>query len=315
MPKRFLDRGDRLVFNWGIYALTAFALLLVVAFRGDTHALIPLYAIGVFLSFTLSQAGMVRHWLKERESSPVATQSRIAHHEAIGEIKAHHDGLGTPGLEPTGADSRPAALAEMTEVGGWRKSVAINAGGAAATAVVLVVFVATKFAHGAWMVIVLLPILVLLLLGMKRHYVHVGRELRASLERLDPAERFGEDVHTVIVLVAGFHRGVVTALRYAQSIAAPGRVWAVHVCLDKESTEKIQAEWDRWSGGVPLVVLPSPYRSLRGPMMEYLDKVEAELQHDIVTVVIPEAIPSRWWHHLLHNQNALVIKHRLLFYR
>jgi amino acid transporter len=312
MPMRFLDRGDRLVFNWGIYALTAFALLLVVAFHGDTHALIPLYAIGVFLSFTLSQAGMVRHWLKEREASLVATQSRIAHHEAIEEVKTHHDGP-----EPTGADSRPTAMAEMTEVGGWRKSIVINAVGAVVTAVVLIVFVATKFTHGAWMVIVLLPILVLLLLGMKRHYVRVGRELRASLERLDPAERFGEDVHTVIVLVSGsgFHRGVVTALRYAQSIAVLGRVRAVHVSLDKESTEKLQAEWDRWSGGVPLVVLPSPYRSLCGPLMEYLDEVQAELQHDIVTVVIPEAVSRRWWHHLLHNQNSLAIKSRLLFQR
>ena len=178
----------------------------MVAFHGDTDALIPLYAIGVFLSFTLSQAGMVRHWLKERDASPVATQSRIAHDEAIEEIKVPPRRPGCPAAEPTGADSRPAALAEMTEVGGWRKSIAINAVGAVATAIVLVVFVVTKFVHGAWMVIVLLPTLVLLLLGMKRHYVNVGRELRASLERLDPAERFGEDVHTVIVLVSGFHR-------------------------------------------------------------------------------------------------------------
>ena len=106
-----------------------------------------------------------------------------------------------------------------------------------------------------------------------------------------------------------------TALRYAQSIAAPGRARAVHVSLDKEATAGLQAEWDRWSGGVPLVVLPSPYRSLCRPLMEYLDQVEGELQHDIVTVVLPEAVPSRWWHQLLHNQNSLAIKHRLLFHR
>src|SRR5205807_4215454 len=129
------------------------------------------------------------------------------------------------------------------------------------------------------------------------------------------SERFGEDVHTVIVPVSGFHRGVVTALRYAQSIAAPGRARAVHVSLTKEATDKLQAEWDRWSGGVPLVVLPSPYRSLQEPLMEYLDRVEAEREDDIVTIVLPEAVPSRWWHHFLHNQNALALKSRLLFHR
>jgi len=310
LPRQFASRGDRLVFSNGIIVLALLAMLLLIIFGGDTHALIPLYAVGVFLSFTLSQSGMVRHWLKERDLSRAAIQAHMAHHEALAEITHSPERRERLGVEPAAADSRSAAWAGMTEVSGWRKSIVINATGAVVTAVVLAVFVITKFTHGAWVVIALMPLLVLLFKGVRSHYDYVARQL--SLEKVDPAEVLAPINHTVIVPVSGVHCGVITALRYARSIA-PGHVTAVYVNLDDEATAKVREKWDKWGGGVPLVVLDSPYRSIIGPLMRYIHRQEVKRDDDLLTIVLPEFVPARWWHHLLHNQTSLMIKGALLF--
>jgi amino acid transporter len=261
LPRQFSSRGDRLVFSNGIVALGVFAALLVVAFDAREQAMLPLYAIGVFISFTLSQYGMVRHWVRTREP-------------------------------------------------GWQRSAVINAVGAVLTAIVLAVIVVTKFEQGAWAVLVLTPILVLLFRAVHTHYLQVARQL--SLEkapRVEPVRR-----HTALVLISGIHRGVVPALEFARSIA-PDNTTALFVDLDAEQTRKIQEKWARWGAGIPLQVLDSPYRSLVRPILRYIDQIDAQYDDDVLSVILPEFIPSKWWQHLLHNQTALTIKAALLFRR
>ena len=310
LPRQFASRGDRLVFSNGVIVLALLAGLLVIIFNGDTHNLIPLYAVGVFLSFTLSQSGMVRHWMRERDRSRAAVQAQLARQEARAEISFSPERRAQRGPDPNAADSRSAAWAEMTEVSGWRKSIVINSIGALATAVVLLVFVVTKFMHGAWVVVALIPLFVLLFQGVHRHYVYIAREL--SLEGVDPAEAVKPINHTVIVPISGIHRGVLAALRYARSIA-PGNVTAVYINLDDEATAKMQEKWEKWSGGVPLQVLESPYRSIIGPLIRYIHRMELKRDDDLLTIILPEFVPARWWHHLLHNQTSLLIKGALLF--
>lgn len=260
LPRQFASLGDRLVFSNGIVILTLLSAVLIVVFQGSVTNLIPLYAVGVFLSFTLSQAGMVRRWVRLRGSS-------------------------------------------------WRQSAVINGIGATATLVVLLIIGSTKFVEGAWLVIVLIPILVLLFLGIHAHYVNASRQL--SLEGLAPPPPLR---NTVIVPVSTLHRGVINALKYAESMA-PGNVTAVHVSMDEEQTAKLRAKWSKWGGDTPLVVLDSPYRSLVRPLLRYVDEVDRRWDNDVITVVLPEFVPARWWHNLLHNQTALLIKSALLFRR
>ena len=259
VPRQFANRGDRLAYSNGILILTVLSVALLVVFRGETHALIPLYAVGVFTSFTLSQASMVRRWLR----------------------------------------LRPAR---------WPWRVAISTLGAMTTGVVLVVVAATKFVDGAWIVIVLIAILIMTFVAIRQHYQDVARQL--SLEGYDaPAEM----THTVLVLVGDLHRGVVEALQYAQALSPSAK--AVYVETDPERTRRLEEKWGRHGLGVPLVVLNSPYRSLLGPLLEYVDHLTGRPGKHVVTMVIPEFIPARWWQHLLHNQTALLIKGALLFRR
>jgi amino acid transporter len=257
IPRQFATRGDRLVFSNGILILGGVAALLIALFGGDTHALIPLYAVGVFLSFTLSQASMVRRWLVRRET-------------------------------------------------GWRWRWAVNAVGAATTGVVMLVIAVTKFSHGAWVVVLLIPLLVTLFLMIHRHYRDVARQL--SLDDFGGPPPID---HTVLVLVGDLHRGVAAALRYALSLS--GSVKAVYVELDPNRTQKLEEKWGKWGLGVPLVVLTSPYRSLLAPFLDYVDHLLALGPNHVVTIVIPEFVPARWWQHLLHNQTALLVKGALLF--
>jgi amino acid transporter len=259
LPRQFSNRGDRLVFSNGVVMLAVVAAGLVIVFDGDTHGLIPLYAVGVFTSFTLSQASMVRRWLR----------------------------------------LRPAR---------WQWRVAISTLGAVTTGVVLVVVAATKFVDGAWIVIVLIAILIMTFVVIRQHYQDVARQL--SLEGYGaPAEM----THTVLVLVGDLHRGVVEALQYAQALSPSAK--AVYVETDPERTRRLEEKWGRHGLGVPLVVLNSPYRSLLGPLLEYVDHLTGRPGKHVVTMVIPEFIPARWWQHLLHNQTALLIKGALLFRR
>ena len=259
IPRQFGTRGDRLVFSNGIIILGATAAVLIALFRGDTHALIPLYAVGVFISFTLSQASMVRRWLTRREE-------------------------------------------------GWWWRWWLNAVGATITGLVMLVIAGTKFTHGAWIVVLLIPLLVALFLGVHRHYADVAGQL--SMERYDPPPPIR---NTVLVLVGDLHQGVSVALRYAQSLSPA--VKAVFVETDPERTRRLEAKWGKWGLGIPLVVLSSPYRSLLAPFLDYVDHHLALGEDHMVTIVIPEFIPRRWWQHLLHNQTALLIKGALLFHK
>jgi len=260
VPRQFANQGDRLVFSNGILILSGFAIVLVVGFRGDTHALLPLYAIGVFISFTLSQSGMVRRWLRLREK-------------------------------------------------GWQWRVWINGIGAVATGIVMLTLAGTKFLEGAWIVIVVIPLLVLIFMVMHRHYEEVAAEL--SLEGFEPPPPFR---HTVLVLIGDVHRGVVRAVQYARSLGGPDvAVRGVFVETDPARTARVEERWGKWGLGVPLVVLTSPYRSLLRPLIDYLDQIQSRGDDMMVTIVVPEFLPRHWWQHILHNQTALLIKGALLF--
>ena len=307
LPRQFANRGDRLVFSNGIIILSIAACILVWAFAGDTSRLIPLYAVGVFLSFTLSQAGMVRHWLRERDILRGLVKA-----EDLENIHAIHQSA-IPDLQLAVAQDeagRHQAVSDDTlRKTNWRWAIVVNAVGAVATFIVLCVFIATKFIHGAWLVVIIIPILVLLFRSIHKHYVRVADELR-----IETPSELRLIKHEVIVPVSGIHKGVIRALEYAKSIA-PGHVTAIYVEVDEKSALKLKAEWERWNFDVPLVILPSPYRSLTKPLLRYVHRVERQHGDDLVTVLLPEFIPARWWHQILHNQNSLILKGLLLFKR
>src|SRR5207253_2447014 len=250
LPRQLANLGDRLVFSNGIIILAVLSGVLVWAFSGDTSRLIPLYAVGVFLSFTLSQAGMVVHWWREGKT---LRAMRVA---AAGLATAADNppSVATPVGRLSGSfevrrvsDQQPVSLAEVARLertSHWRKSLVINGIGAIATCVVLFVFVATKFIHGAWIVVVLIPLLVLMFLRIHHHYFEVAKQLSTvGLEPLRPIH------HEVIVPISGIHHGVIAALEYAKSIA-PHHVTAVYVNLDEESTQKLREKWQQWGSGV-----------------------------------------------------------------
>jgi len=306
LPRQFANRGDRLVFSNGILILAIFSGILVAAFGGDTSRLIPLYAVGVFLSFTLSQAGMVRHWLKERANNP-GTNREIEGQSGLRAEAETKQPLPDPELAVEESHKSRFVSDEVTAPASWKKSIVINGVGALATAVVLAVFILTKFIHGAWIVVVVIPLLVLMFRAIHGHYLSVAQQL--SIEGLGPLRAIN---HTVIVPISGIHRGVLNALQYAKSIA-PTNVAAVYVDFDEEATANLREKWDQWGGGVKLVVLASPYRELTGPLLRYIYRIDRKRDDDFITVVIPEFVPAKWWQHLLHNQSSLLLKGALLF--
>ena len=259
LPRQFANLGDRLVFSNGILILAGVSSALLVIFGGSTHALIPLYAIGVFTAFTLSQGGMVLHWWRERGPR-------------------------------------------------WLPHAVMNGFGAIVTGVVVAVVGATKFLHGAWIVIIVIPLMVSAFLAVRRHYDSLGAQL--TLQGFSPP-KLGR--HPVVVLVGGLHRGVITALTYAKAISP--NVTAIAVDLDPTATSRLQMHWREWAPDVPLVILDSPYRSVLQPVLHYIDQMEKQRDGDYMTIILPEFIPAKWWHHLLHNQTALLLKTALLFRR
>lgn len=310
LPRQFANRGDKLVFSNGIVILAIFSSILVAAFGGDTSRLIPLYAVGVFLSFTLSQSGMVRHWLKERaEARAKVNAARQMPEQTLLFNQAADAAQALPDVQLAAAETRAPAFVndEVTDSLHWKKSIAINGVGAIATFVVLCVFIITKFIHGAWIVVVIIPLLVLMFRSIHKHYAGVAKQL--STEGL---EQLHEIKNTVIVPISGIHRGVINALQFAKSIA-PGGVKAVYVDFDEEATRKLQEKWEQWGSGVELVVLPSPYRELTRPLLRYVDRLRRKGGEDFVTVILPEFVPANWWGHLLHNQSSLLLKGSLLF--
>jgi amino acid transporter len=309
LPRQFATRGDRLVFSNGIVILAIFASILVIAFGGDTSRLIPLYAVGVFLSFTLSQSGMVRHWLKERAQLGKNRSRQRKKREDIHYTQSTVDREPIPDAELEASEHRGSSFVtdDVTNGTHWKKSIVINAVGAVATFIVLCVFIATKFIHGAWIVVVVVPLLVFMFRAIHKHYLGVAKQLSMDgLEDLRPIN------NTVIVPISGIHRGVVCALQYAKSIA-PDHVQAVYVDFDEEATAKLREKWERWGAGVQLVVLPSPYRELTRPLLRYIIRLERKNGNSLVTVLLPEFVPAKWWQHLLHNQSSLMLKGALLF--
>jgi amino acid transporter len=266
LPRQLTNLGDRMVFANGIVTLAVLASTLIVLFNGQVHRLIPLYAVGVFLSFTLSQAGMVRRWRRLRGP-------------------------------------------------GWAWKAAVNGLGAVATTVVLAIIIATKFIHGAWIVILLIPLFVWMFRAVRHHYEAVAEQL--SLEGLSPETWTGlasRKRQKVVVLVSGVHRGTLEALRFGRSLSKD--VTAVVVDVEPQVAARIREKWPLWGHKVPLVVLDSPFRSTVGPLLAYLDEKDLhEPERGLTVVVLPEFVPARWWHELLHNQTARVIKRTLLYRR
>ena len=258
LPRQLASRGDRLVFSNGILMLAVVAGFLLAVFKGNTNALIHLYAVGVFLSFTLSQTGMVRRSLKagERRAGRLLASSL----------------------------------------------------GAVATAVVVVIELVTKFAEGAWISALLIVALVFLFLAINRHYRFYARQLSTEAWQPEWPEK-----HLVVVPVAGVSRSTANALAYALLLSP--NIRAVAVATDPSQVQRLQDEWDLWDSGVPLDVVVSPYRSIVGPLLRYIDQVEKAEQPDWLTVVLPEVVPARWWHAFLHNQTVYAIKTALLFRR
>jgi amino acid transporter len=257
VPRQFMNQGDRLAFSNGIVGLSVLAGILLVVFGGDTHSLIPLYMIGVFVSFTLSQAGMVIHWRRLRAP-------------------------------------------------GWRASALVNGIGALVTGIVLLVVTVTKALEGAWIIMLLIPLNVLFCRLTRKHYDRVAAQLT-----LRGWESRGQRHNTVLVPVSGIQRAVLEALDYAKTLSSDVR--AVYVDVDPDATEQLRRGWNQWGNSVPLVVLESPFRSLLEPLLEYIGHVSDERPDGYITIVLPEFVPARWWHHLFHNQRALLIKGALLF--
>jgi hypothetical protein len=276
LPRQLAFRGSRLVYSRGIATLALLASLLIIVFKASVTLLIPLYAIGVFLSFTLSQTGMARRWWK------------------IGQLK--------PGEE---VKERGSTLRTESR---WLVKMLINGFGAICTAIVMMVFAVTKFRDGAYVVLILMPVLVVIFSGIHNHY----RKLAGQLS----LDRFGEPRRTsrmrVIMPLSGVHRGSLAALNYARSLSDD--VTAVHVSLDPEETEKIRKKWEVWGDGVRLVILDSPYRLLLEPLLDYIEDVAARRQPgEFLTIVVPEFVPPRWYHNLLHTQAAFWLRLALLF--
>jgi amino acid transporter len=268
LPRQLTYRGSRLVFSRGIVMLALIAAALVTAFGASVSSLIPLYAIGVFLSFTLSQGGMARRW------------------QAIGRLAE-----GEQVRVPDGTDLEPDPR--------WRVKMGVNLVGAVLTFTVLLVFAVTKFVDGAWIVVAVIPALVFAFARVKKHYVVLAKEL--SLETFGRPPRMTR--HRVIVAVSGVHRGTLAGLDYARSLS--GDVTAVHVSIDPAEAARVRAKWDLWGDGVRLVILESPYRLLVEPLISYVEDI-ARLRraNEVITVVVPHFVPARGWENVLHTQTA-----------
>ncbi len=264
LPRQLSNRGDRLVYSNGILTLALLAGVLVVVFKGETHSLIPLYAVGVFISFSLSQAGMVRHWFVDKTR-------------------------------------------------GWQWKLIINAVGLVCTTIVAGVLVATKFTHGAWVVLALIPVLVFMFRNIRSHYDSASEMLSLVGEEPRPWKKPATHVrHKVVVPVSGVHRGTLAALEFARSMSAD--VVAVMADIDPKGTERVRADWHTWCNDVPLVVLDSPFRSTVAPLLDFLEEVDKRpADHALAVVVIPEFVPAKIWQKYLHNQTARLLKDAILY--
>jgi amino acid transporter len=260
LPHQFSFKGDRLAFSVGILFLAVLASMLLLIFRGDTNLLINLFAVGVFISFTLSQAGMVKHWWRVRKIRQ-----------------------------------------------GWRRKMAINGLGASTTLLVSLIISCTKFLSGAWMVVLLIPLLVLLFLGIDRHYQHVEHKRVADL----PARP--QDIHhRLLVPIERLDQAATQSLAYARSISP--RVTALHIAIDEQAARRMRTSWEHWQKQpgeeeeTRLLIIESPYRSLLRPLLAYIDTIHERYPEETLTVILPEFVVAHWWESFLHNQTALRLK-------
>jgi amino acid transporter len=256
MPRQFAFRGERLAFTTGIVALAGLAIVLLFSFKASVTGLIPLYTLGVFLAFTLSQAGMLTRWWRRREP-------------------------------------------------GWRRGLAINGLGTATTAVVAVVVGTSNFFQGSWMVIILVPALMALLMGIRSHY----RTMEQQLHPLPGEDDDAEPDPIVIVPLARLDRPARRALAFARTISP--HATAVHITNDPHTADQLREHWQKLAGPMELVVVESPYRALVGPLLRYMDALQALHPDRPIVVVLAEVVPRHWWENLLHNQTSLRLKLRL----
>jgi amino acid transporter len=275
LPRQLTYRGSRLVYSRGIAALAVIAIALIVLFQASVTRLIPLYAIGVFLSFTLSQTGMARRWWKSGH------------------------------LNPGDEVKEPGSVLRYDKR--WLSKMIVNSFGAVCTFVVMIVFAATKFTEGAWIVIVLTPILLIGFFSIHHHYKSLARQL--SLENGNERPRITRD--RVIILVGGVHQGTLAALRFARTVTED--ITAVHIATDPLEAEKIQQKWEQHGEGIRLVILNSPYRLMIEPLLEYMERIEAvKKQNEITTIVVPRFIPKHRWANVLHMRTAETLRKVLL---
>ena len=276
LPRQLTFRGSRLVYSNGIVALSAIASIFIIVNRASVTRLIPLYAIGVFLSFTLSQTGMAKRWWK------------------IGHLREGQEII------------EPGSTLRYDK--GWRSKMFVNGFGAVCTFIVMVVFAITKFREGAWVILIVIPILVSIFFTIHRHYKDLASHL--TLERFSGLpERHTR--HRVILPISGIHQGTLEALRYAKLLSDD--VTAVHVSIDLTETDKVQRKWRTWGEGTRLVILDSPFRLFVEPLLVYLeDIIDKRQPNETITVVVPEFIPSKRWHNALHMRTANVLREELL---
>jgi amino acid transporter len=276
MPRQLTYRGSRLVYSYGIVSLGAVASLLIIVFQASVTRLIPLYAIGVFLSFTLAQSGMARRWWRAGRLNPGEKFSKNGHNLQYEE--------------------------------GWFFKMVSNGFGALCTAIVMLVFAVTKFHDGAWVVLILTPMLIGIFVFIHRHYMNLASGL--SLENYgEPPPYLGR--HRVIVPLSNIHQGTLAALRYARMLSDD--VTAVHISIEPVDTEKVRKKWEKWGRGTRLVIVDSPYRLFLEPLLVYFEEILSTRQpNEIITIVVPHFVPAQPIHKALHMQTAELLRRELL---
>jgi len=276
LPRQLTFRGSRLVFSRGIVTLAVGASLLIIGFQASVTRLIPLYAIGVFMSFTLSQTGMARRWWKSGRLQP-----------------------GEQIVEPGSTLTRDKY---------WKLKMIINSFGAVCTFVVMITFAITKFNDGAWIILILIPAMVSIFFAIHLHYKSLAKKL--SMENYTSPARISHN--RVLLLISGVHRGSLSALTYARTLSDD--VTAIHISVDPNEAKKVVEKWSIFGEGIRMVVLDSPYRLFLEPLMVYIENLLSIMQpNERLTVVVPQFVPKHWWENLLHDQTALMLRFALLF--
>ncbi|NMM61247.1 APC family permease [Clostridium sp. P21] len=262
IPRQFTKRGKRLGFSNGIILIAVFACILVIAFKGDTNLLLPLYAVGVFISFTLSQSGMFLKWVRSKQ-------------------------------------------------GAWRHKAFINGLGVMVSLGTALIIGVTRFKHGAWIVCIVVPALVLLMTKIKRHYTLVANQLKLNVDQRPKEINFAEQKRYVILPIDTLNKAFLKALNYARTIS--DEIIVFHVSVDDAATAKLIKRWEQYNVGIPIIIKKSPYRNIVTPLVKFIESEEyAAGPRDTVTVIMPQFVVQKWWGNILHNQTALFIKTMLL---